>query len=70
MTKEQWTDQVSLQVDSGLITRWFSKQATYRQAMEGQLGVQAIKALKESYQKRIGTKLRQTISHQHLVARR
>ena len=70
VTKEQWTDQVSLQVDSGLITRWFSKQATYRQAMEGQLGVQAIKALKESYQKRIGTKLRQTISHQHLVARR
>jgi putative ATPase len=70
VTKEQWTDQVSLQVDSGLITRWFSKQATYRQAMERQLGVQAIKALKESYQKRIGTKLRQTISHQHLVARR
>ena len=70
VTQEQWTDQVSLQVDSGLITRWFSKQATYRQAMEEQLGDQAIKALKTSYQKRIGTKLRQTISHQHLVARR
>ena len=57
-------------MDSGLITRWFSKQATYRQAIEEQHSDQAIKALKTSYQKRIGTKLRQTISHQHLVARR
>ena len=94
VTTEEWTDQVSLQVDatlitrwfatqatyrramqgqlddSALITRWFAKQATYRQAMQGQLGDRAITALKASYQKRIGTKLRQTISHQHLVARR
>ena len=70
VTTEEWTDQVSLQVDSALITRWFAKQATYRQAMQGQLGDSAITALKASYQKRIGTKLRQTISHQHLVARR
>ena len=67
---EEWTDQVNLQIDSALITRWFAKQATYRQAMQGQLGDRAITALKASYQKRMGTKLRQTISHQHLVARR
>ena len=70
VTTEEWTDQVSLQVDSALITRWFAKQATYRQAMQSQLGDQAITALKASYQKRMGTKLHQTISHQHLVARR
>ena len=70
VTTEEWTDQVNLQIDSALITRWFAKQATYRQAMQGQLGDRAITALKASYQKRIGTKLRQTISHQHLVARR
>ena len=70
VTTEEWTDQVSLQVDATLITRWFATQATYRRAMQGQLGDSAITALKASYQKRIGTKLRQTISHQHLVARR
>ena len=37
---EEWTDQVNLQIDSALITRWFAKQATYRQAMQGQLVIE------------------------------
>ena len=67
---EHWTDQVSLQVDSMLITRWFSEQATYRQWMQSQLGDEDVTALTTSYQRRLGTKLRQTISHQHVIARR
>ena len=67
---ERWIDAVSLQVDSGLLSRWFSEHATYRRWMQDQVGKQATKALAVRYQNRISSKLRQSISHQHLVARR
>jgi putative ATPase len=70
MTLESWSDQVNLQLDPMLLTRWFSEQATYRQWMQSQVDNDALTSLAESYQRRLGTKLRQTISHQHLIARR
>ncbi len=64
-----WTEQLNLELNDGLIARWFGPQAPYRQRLEQAQGAAACETLRQDFLDQRGRALPQRLEHQLLIAR-
>lgn len=64
-----WNEQLSLELNDGVIARWFGPQAPYRQRLEQAQGAAACETLRQAFLNQLGRPLPQRLEHQLLIAR-
>jgi hypothetical protein len=67
---QHWGERLELEVNAGLVERWFSAASPYRLKLDQRLKPRQIQQLAQLLQQRQGERLPQELSHQLCMAKR